>query len=131
MPFLPFELVFLDVFGCDDLDGESFPKASNQAFLTSWFRTTWKKKIKNPCRELVTQNNHWKSMVTSSTAKKAKTQVVPSNILQPNALLASVITRVATFIGLRLILLCNLIITIISTIKLASIMAAPGATTLI
>ena len=70
-------------------------------------------------------------MVTSSTAKKAKTQVVPSNILQPNALLASVITRVATFIRLRLILLCNLIITIISTIKLASIMAAPGATTLI
>ena len=69
-------------------------------------------------------------MVTSSIAKNAKTQVVPSKTLHANAILASEITRAASLIGLCLLLLCNLIVTSISVIMLADNMAATGATTL-
>ena len=69
-------------------------------------------------------------MVTSSTAKNAKIQVVPSNTLQANAIFASEITRAASLIGLCLLLPCNLIVTITSIIMLANSIAAIGATTL-
>ena len=69
-------------------------------------------------------------MVTSSTANNAKTQVVPSKTLQTNAILASEITRAASLIGLCLLRLRNLIVTRISMIMLANIIAATGATTL-
>lgn len=69
-------------------------------------------------------------MVTSSTAENAKTQVVPSNKLQANAILASDITRAAPLIGLCFLLFLNLIVTIISMTMLADIMAATGTITL-
>ena len=69
-------------------------------------------------------------MVTSSTAKNAKTQVVPSNKLQANAILASDITRAAPLIGLCFLLLLNLIVTIISMTMLVDIIIATGTITL-
>ena len=69
-------------------------------------------------------------MVTLSTAKNAKTQVVPSNTLQANAILASENIRAASVIGFRLALLCNLIVTIVSIIVLTNNIAPTGATTL-
>ena len=68
-------------------------------------------------------------MVTSSTAKNAKTQVVPSSKLQANAILASDITRAAPLIDLCFLLFLNLIVTIISMTMLANIIAATGTIT--
>ena len=69
-------------------------------------------------------------MVTSSTAKITKIQVFPSNTLQANAILASEITRAASLIGLRLLLLCRLIVTITSIIMLTNSIMEIGAITL-
>ena len=68
-------------------------------------------------------------MVTSSTAKNAKTQVVPSSKLQANAILASDNTRAAPLIDLCFLLFLNLIVTIISMTVLANIIAATGTIT--
>ena len=70
-------------------------------------------------------------MVTSSTAKNAKTQVVPRNRLQANSILAFDIIRVMLLVGLCSLLLCDLIVTITSIIILPNSIAAIGATTLI
>ena len=77
----------------------------------------YKTAIEKPWLLLLLQNN-------------AKTQVVPSKTIQTNAILASEITRAASLIGLCLLRLCNLIVTRISMIMLANIIAATGATTL-
>ena len=70
-------------------------------------------------------------MVTSSTAKNAKPQVVPRNRLQANSILAFDIIRVMLLVGLCSLLLCDLIVTITSIIILPNSIAAIGATTLI
>ena len=69
-------------------------------------------------------------MVTSSIAKNAKTQVIPSNTLKANAILVSEIKRAMSLIGLCLLLLCNLIVIIASIIMLTNSIAVIGATTL-
>ena len=68
-------------------------------------------------------------MVASPTAKNAKIQVVPSNILQAKAILASEITRTAPLVGVFFILLWYFNVTITSMTALANIMAATGAAT--
>ena len=69
-------------------------------------------------------------MVSSPTAKNARIQVVPSNILQAKAIIASDMTRAAPLIGVCLILLCNLNVTIISMTMLVNIMTATGVASL-
>ena len=70
-------------------------------------------------------------MVTFSTAKISKTQVVPRNMLQANTVLAPEITSVSLFIGLHLLFLFNLIVTTVSIIMLANIITTTGVTMLI
>ena len=55
--------------------------------------------MKKPCKELKTQNSHWKIRVAFPTASRANVQVVPSKTLQVKVILASEITLAVSVIG--------------------------------
>ena len=118
-----------------------FDSFSKYAFRASWFRRVWKQKIKKPCKELKTQNSHWKVTAASPTASRANIQVVPSKKLQVKAILAYERNleglnigflcsfsrgKFTTFLSL---FWCNLYMTTVRITVFTNKMAATGTTT--
>lgn len=126
--------LFTDVFF-----GMLFLNFFDQLFRTSSFRRVWKRKIKNPCRELKTQKSHWKIMVAFPTASSAKIHVIPSKMLQENAILISETTIALSiflspsdnFIAFSLPCRCRLHMTITNVTVLPNKIAPTGTITAI
>ena len=50
-------------------------------------------KMKNPCKELAMQNNHWNTIIRSLRANNVNTHVRPNKELTTNEFLASITRR--------------------------------------